>query len=315
MTSTTSLSTNRWYSMSTRLDYIPGSSIVPPDVFTISPSSLGKFFDEPHTWYREHVLGERSFDQTTSTCLGTIVHFCGEDFILSGQVDRTEIYRYLYSVVCPTNSPEFPSTEPEMLTVLQSYKHVSIDIQHILNQYRPMGNALLDYIRKLPKHAPLVSEQMVAAEVIPGFYIAGSCDLRQGSNLYDFKTTSALSAPSSISYGYRLQLLAYAYAFIKSGTPISTASIIWITTNQVNRISPDTGKPMKDYPATCSVSKSIIIDEQSLEFIESILKLVAETVQFVLANPDKAYITFRDYRLKLSEIPQIQFLRTPNVSS
>ena len=272
--------------MSTRLDYIPGSSIVPPDVFTISPSSLGKFFDEPYTWYREHVLGERSFDQTTSTCLGTIVHFCGEDFILSGQVDRTEIYRYLYSVVCPTNSPEFPSTEPEMLAVLQSYKHVSIDIQHILNQYRPMGNALLDYIRKLPKHAPLVSEQMVAAEVIPGFYIAGSCDLRQGSNLYDFKTTSALSA-----------------------------SIIWITTNQVNRISPDTGKPMKDYPATCSVSKSIIIDEQSLEFIESILKLVAETVQFVLANPDKAYITFRDYRLKLSEIPQIQFLRTPNVSS
>lgn len=301
--------------MSTRLDYIPGSSIVPQDVFTISPSSLGKFFDEPHTWYREHVLGERSFDQTTSTCLGTIVHFCGEDFILSGQVDRTEIYRYLYSVVCPTNSPEFPSTEPEMLSVLQSYKHVSIDIQHILNQYRPMGNALLDYIRKLPKHATLVSEQMVAAEIIPGFYVAGSCDLRQGSNLYDFKTTSALSAPSSISYGYRLQLLAYAYAFIKSGTPIHTASIIWITTNQVNRISPDTGKPMKDYPATCSVSKSISIDEPSLEFIESILKLVAETVQFVLANPDKAYITFRDYRLKLSEIPQIQFLRTPNVSS
>lgn len=301
--------------MSTRLDYIPGSTIVPPDVFTISPSSLGKFFDEPHTWYREYVLGERSFDQTTSTCLGTIVHFCGEDFILSGKVDRTEIYRYLYSVVCPSNSPEFPSLEPEMLSVLEQFSHATIDVQHILNQFRPMGNALLDYIRKLPKHAPLVSEQMVAAEVLPGFYVAGSCDLRQGSNLYDFKTTSALSAPSSISYGYRLQLLAYAYALIKSGTPVSTASIIWITTNQVNRISPDTGKPMKDYPATCSVSKSITIDEQSLEFIESILKLVAETVQFVLANPDKAYIVFRDYRLKQSEIPQIPFLRTQNVSS
>lgn len=299
----------------TRLDYIPGSSIVPPDSFTISPSSLGKFFDEPHTWYREHVLGERSFDQTTSTCLGTIVHFCGEDFILSGKVDRTEIYRYLYSIVCPTNSPEFPSDESEQLAVLQHYKHSVIDIQHILDQYRPMGNALLDYIRKLPKHQPLVSEQMVAAQIIPGFYVAGSCDLRQGLNIYDFKTTSSLSAPSSISYGYRLQLLAYAYAFIKSGTPINTASIIWITTNQINRISPDTGKPMKDYPATCSVSKSITIDDQSLEFIESILKLVAESVQFVLANPDKAYLVFRDYRLKLPELPIIPFTRTPIVSS
>ena len=301
--------------MPTRLDYISGSTIVPPDVFTISPSSLGKFFDEPHTWYREYILGERSFDQTTSTCLGTIVHFCGEDFILSGKVDRTEIYRYLYSVVCPSNSPEFPSSEPEMLSVLEQFSHATIDVKHILNQFRPMGNALLDYIRKLPKHVPLVSEQMVAAEVLPGFWIAGSCDLRQGTHIYDFKTTSSLSAPSSISYGYRLQLLAYAYALIKSGTPVSTASIIWITTNQVNRISPDTGKPMKDYPATCSVSKSITIDEQSLEFIESILKLVAETVQFVLANPDKAYIAFRDYRLKQSEIPQIPFLRTQNVSS
>jgi len=301
--------------MSTRLDYIPGSSIVPPDVFTISPSSLGKFFDEPHTWYREHVLGERSFDQTTSTCLGTIVHFCGEDFIFSGKVDRTEIYRYLYSVVCPSNSPELPSTEPEMLAVLNQYKHATIDIQHILDQYRPMGNALLDYIRKLPKHIAPISEEMVATEVIPGYWLAGSCDLRLGVNIYDYKTTSALSAPSSITYGYRLQLLAYAYALIKSGHPISTASIIWVTTNQVNRTSPETGKPMKDYPATCSVSKSITIDEQSLEFIESILKLVAETVQFVQANPDKAYIAFRDYRLKLTEIPQIPFTRTQIVSS
>ena len=301
--------------MSTRLDYIPGSSITPPDVFTISPSSLGKFFDEPHTWYREHILGERSFGQTTSTCLGTIVHFCGEDFILSGKVDRTEIYRYLYSIVCPTNSPELPSSETEMLSVLENFSHATIDVQHILSQFRPMGNALLDYIRKLPKHIPPISEEMVATEIIPGFWIAGSCDLRLGEHIYDYKTTSALSAPSSVSYGYRLQLLSYAYALIKSGTPISTASIIWITTNQVNRTSPETGKPMKDYPATCSVSKSITIDEQSLEFIESILKLVAETVQFVQANPDKAYIAFRDYRLKLTEIPQIPFTRTPIVSS
>lgn len=296
--------------MTTRLDYIPGSTIVPPDVFTISPSSLGKFFDEPHTWYREYVLGERSFDQTTSTCLGTIVHFCGEDFILSGKVDRQEIYRYLYNIIRTDSTPEFPTEESAQLAFLETYKHATINVQHILEQYKPMGNALLDFLRKRPKHEPLISEQMVATEIMEGYWIAGSCDLRQGVNIYDYKTTSSLSAPSSISYGYRLQLLAYAYALVKSGTPVSTASIIWVTTHQVNRISSETGKPMKDYPATCSLSSSITIDEQSLEFIESILKLVAETVQFVKANPDKAYIAFRDYRLKLSELPQIPFTRT-----
>lgn len=78
-----------------RLDYIPGSTIVPEGSFTISPSSLGKFFDEPHTWHREHVLGQRNFGMSTATILGTIVHFCGEEFIKTKSVDKLGIYRYI----------------------------------------------------------------------------------------------------------------------------------------------------------------------------------------------------------------------------
>ena len=293
--------------MSTRLDYVSGSTIVPEGSFTISPSSLGKFFDEPHIWYREHVLGQRSFDPTTSTMLGTIVHFCGEEYIKTKTVDKMEIYRYLYENLYTGLSP-LPETEAEAHAFMLTVTHPTIDIPHILEQYKPMGNELIAYLRKQPPN--LISEKMVAAEIIPGYYVAGSCDLVSGSNLYDFKTTSSLSAPSSVTYGYRLQLLAYAYAFIKSGKPIKTSSIIWITTSQLNRFGKN-GKPLQDYPATCSLSSAISIDEQALEFIESILNLVAETVQFVKANPDKAYIAFRDYRLKLNEIPQIPFLRRP----
>lgn len=298
-----------------RLDYIPGSTITPPGAFTISPSSLGKFFDEPHTWYREYVLGQREFDSTTSTVLGTIVHFCGEEFIKTNSVDKLEIFKYLYNL---THNTEFPFTTLEDAEhYFQTFTHQSYDIQHILSQYKPMGNTLIKYLSSLPKvqFNSAKSEQMVSAEIIPGFYIAGSCDLQVGSNIYDYKTTSSLSAPSSVNYGYRLQLLAYAYALVKSGVKIDTASIIWITTHQVNRFN-DKGKPLADYPATCSVSQSIQIDEQSLSFIESILKLVAETVQFVQAHPEYAYIAFRDYRLKLSEqLPIIPFKKDNNVSS
>lgn len=298
----------------TRLDYIPGSSITPPDAFTISPSSLGKFFDEPHIWYREYILGQRDFSTTTSTLLGTIVHFCGEEYIKTGSVDKLEIFRYIYT---QTNSdePTFTTLE-DAEAYFENYTHSTLDIPHILAQYRPMANTLIKYLQSQPKHKrdQFISEQMVAAEIIPGYYVAGSVDLTVGLNVYDFKTTSSLSAPSSITYGYRLQLLAYAYALIKSGHTITTASIIWITTNQVNRLN-EKGKPLADYPATCSVSQPITIDEQSLTFIEDILKLVAETVQFVRANPQYAYIAFRDFRLKLPELPKIPFLKASNVSS
>ena len=298
----------------TRLDYIPGSSITPPHAFTISPSSLGKFFDEPHTWYREYVLGQREFDSTTSTVLGTIVHFCGEEFIKTKSVDKLEIFKYLYSLTHTTQCPFTTLDQAE--TYFSSFTHPNYDIQHILSQYKPMGNCLIKYLSELPKFKlnQAVSEQMVAAEIIPGYYVSGSCDLQIGPDIYDYKTTSSLSAPSSVNYGYRLQLLAYAYALVKSGVQINTASIIWVTTNQVNRLN-DKGKPLADYPATCSVSQTITIDEQSLAFIEDILKLVAETVQFVKANPQYAYIAFRDYRLKLSELPQIPFTKALNVSS
>ena len=299
--------------MTTRLDYISGSTIIPEDAFGISPSSLGKFFDEPHLWYRQYILKETNFDTTTSTVLGTIVHFCAEEFLTTGKVDKLEIYKYIYKNAFTELDENFPTTEHEALPYLEQLTSTIIDIPYILEQYKIMGNALITELKKRPKSL-CETEVMVAAEVIPGYFVAGSCDLIQGQDIYDYKTTSSLSAPSSVSYGYKLQLLAYAYALVKSGRKINTASIIWITTNQVNRFN-DKGKPLADYPATCTISSAIKIDEQSLSFIESILKLVAETIQFVKDNPDKAYIVFRDYRLKFPELPQIPFTRKTDVSS
>ena len=43
--------------MKTKLDYQRGDSVIPEHATGISPSQLYKFFDKPHEWYREQVLG------------------------------------------------------------------------------------------------------------------------------------------------------------------------------------------------------------------------------------------------------------------
>ena len=171
-----------------------------------------------------------------------------------------------------------------------------VDVQYIFNNYRPMGNALISYLRTRAR--PGRSEELISAEVLPGYYVCGSCDAVMGnSKVIDYKTTSALNAPITIPYEYKLQLLCYAYIYKKMGLPINAISIIWITHNQVNRISETTGKPMKDYPATVTDTTEYVGDED-FAFIESLLKLVAETVQASIDYPQLKHVIFKDYRLK-----------------
>jgi len=115
--------------------------------------------------------------------------------------------------------------------------------------------------------------------------------------LIDYKTTSKLTPPTDIPIYYLYQLLAYAYMYNKRGIPINRIRIVWVTNHVVGRISEKTNKPMKDYPSTVGTSTQTITNED-MDFIESILKLVAEKVAYYKAHPETAYLLFNDYRLK-----------------
>lgn len=287
--------------MATELDYISGSTAIPKDCFGISPSSLGRFFSEPHLWYREYFLGQSSFGQSTSTVLGTCMHYVAECSVKGKEVDHLEIYKYIYEQCCRPSLAEFPADLDEALEFLLVNAKPEFDVYHIIEQYSIMSATLLDTIATL---TPTKAEELVASEVIPGVWAAGSIDLQCGSAIYDYKSTSALSAPKSIEYKHKLQLLTYAYIKQKTGTPIKTINIIYVTTNQVNRVG-TTGKPLADYPSTATILTHYVTAED-MEFIESLLKLVAETVLYVQANPSTAYLLFKDYRLK-SELPTPKF--------
>ena len=288
--------------MATELDYVPGKSILQDEnAFSISPSGLGKFFSDSSSWYKENFQGIKTFGQSTSTILGTIVHYCAEQHVKGFPIDTKQIYQYLYEQCCHPFINGFHTSEAKAKSFLLSQARLEFDIEHILYQYPLMASVLIDKINTLE---PTKAEEIVSTEITPGYWAAGSVDLLCGQDLYDYKTTSALSAPKSISYEHKLQLLTYAYAHIKNGNPIRSINIIYVTTNVTGRTG-TSGKPLADYPATATILTHYITAED-IDFIESILKLVAETAEYVKANPNLAYIIFRDYRLK-SIIPKIKF--------
>ena len=290
--------------MTTRLDYISGSIIIPEGSFGISPSSISSFISAPHQWYREFVLGERDFSQSTATVLGTICHFIAEEFVTKKSVDKLEIYKYIYKHTCPP-SISFPTTED--LDTIESflYEHCltsPIDGQYILSQWKVMGNTLITYLKNRPPVAEV--ENMIAAEILPNFYAAGSADKLEGPGkgkgfhcLTDYKTTSDLTPKDYIPMNYKYQLLTYAWIYTKLGYNVDRIRIVWITNNQVGRISETTGKPLKDYPSQV-VEVTELINQQDLDFIESILKLISETVQAARDYPHLTHCLFKDYRLK-----------------
>ncbi|MEE3693883.1 PD-(D/E)XK nuclease family protein [Campylobacter sp. CLAX-22107-21] len=262
------------------LDYKENyTDIIPEDSFRISPSMISKFSDKKWEWYQSQVLGNTIFEGSTSTVLGTIIHRIAEVCTKfktneEREVLRTEIPNYIESF---SNNPE-------------------INIAHIKEQYKPMGNALLDYLNIWGY--PDRSEEAIAYKVCDGVYAAGTADAVIGNTLIDYKTTSNQSVSEYyMPQNYKVQLLAYAWIYRKLGVDIQNIRIIWITNNIVGRVSEKTGKPLKDYPSKV-IPVTQVITNDDMEFIESYLKLIAETYLKAKECPELTYLLFSDYRLK-----------------
>lgn len=288
----------------TPLDYVSGSSIIPETAFGISPSQLYHFFDKPHEWYRSEILGEKQFEGNTSSYLGTIVHFIASEYATTLSVRKYYIYQYLFENLVPENlqkQASFVFDENLNIEEIEDYLKDNtdpefVDVQYIFENYRPMGNALIQFMRS--SGIPQETELLIAHEILKDYYPCGSTDaIKQKRKVVDYKTTSDLTPKKVIPYNYKLQLLTYAWILKQKGYPIDTISIVWITHNQVNRISETTGKRMQDYPTTVS-EVSEIIGQKDFEFIESILKLVAESVQATKDYPHLTHVIWKDYRLK-----------------
>lgn len=253
--------------------YNDGAGIVPEGHFRISPSQLSRFFDNTSDWYREFLLGEDAkFQGNTMSNLGTCVHAGAEMFVNEGSIDTTQIDAYISSIYNP-----------------------EVDQIFITEQYQPMLDALVN--QYLSFNMPSKTELFLYKEIIPSIGIGGSIDSIINSTIVDYKTTSALTPPKKLSRAYYFQQMAYVWLARMNGYNIDTIRLVFITTQEVNRISEKTGKPMKDYPATVSLVEHLVTD-QDIDIIESVIKLVADSVKAWQDNPDIRYLLAQDFRLK-----------------
>lgn len=255
-------------------EYVDGGAILPEGAIRISPSQFEKFFSKPHEWYRNQLLGESDFDGNTNTELGTIVHACAEAYAKGIEFTAEEVEKHIET--------------------LRGKDDVNVD--EILQHWKPMVQALINQYLKANK--PTETERFIYTEIAPGFFPSGSVDNRTGSMVVDYKTTSNLTAPTSISYAYKLQLLVYAWIYTQLGIPIDRIRIVYVTRNNVGRVSESTGKPLQDYPSKVSVLTETI-GTDDLDFIESLLNLCVETIQATQQYPELTHVFWKDMRLKL----------------
>lgn len=265
--------------MSDLFTYNDGSSVIPPDTFRISPSQISKFFDSTNEWYRTMLLDEAGFQGNTATHLGTCVHAAAETFITKGTIDTKAINTYISSI-----------SDPE------------VDTQVIADQWPIMADSLTDYLSTTFVPISPQCEQFVVADVTPEVVVGGSIDLYSsnlGGTITDFKTMGSLDKarlPTKFPRAYWLQQMTYAWSLRKLGKPVNYVQLIYITRNNTGRFN-DKGKALKDYPTQIHVLKEPVTDE-SLQIIEGLLKLIAESVTLWKSNPEYRHLLSQDWRLK-----------------
>ena len=271
-----------------KLDYEYDNQSI-PGTFRISASQISNFFDFTNNWYRKNLLGEDvGFKGSTSSVAGTCLHWAAENYIKDKQLtqeNKDEMYAYI---------AEQAEKFPDLVDPTQCREIIS-----------PMWRSLRDYIDQYP--GGLV-EPFLEIEVLPGITVGGSIDrlhipgdttiytdleqLRGKTvNVQDWKSTSTKYASdksitqSAMSKNYEWQLLVYAYV-LKKKYDINVAVIqdIFVTREYEGEISEKTGKRGKAYPSmTVPISKPV--SPESLEFIESIINIVAHSVQSFILNP------------------------------
>jgi len=253
---------------------------IPDCSFKISPSGIGRFFSFPSIWYRDNVLGEKSFTASTSTVLGTIVHAAAQSYVEKIPFTREMVEEYITEM-----ARSQPLTED------------AIQLDTIRNAYPDMAMILInDYIRHNP---PTEVEKSLWCPILDDIYIGGTCDNRTQDTIIDYKSYSSATEPTKISFDYKIQALAYAFMFRYNGIPINRIRLVYVNRPIDGRyISEKTGKECGKLTPPRVTVLTEVITEDDWKMITDTLTLMAESIQAVRSHPELTHIIFKSMSLK-----------------
>ena len=241
---------------------------IPGAKFKISPSSIGKFFDNPVLWFRENALGEKNFIASTSTVLGSIVHNLAETYVTKEPQSREECNAYIDQM-----AKESPDVDPD----------------EVKTYYPGMASLLInDYVKD---NLPTKVEEAIYTEVKDGIYIGGSCDAfyhspdKTNGMVLDYKTAGKKPNTETIPFGYKIQALAYAKCYEAQGYTVDRIRIVYCV------------RPTKTLPERLFVVTQQITEED-WELIDNTLELMADSILYSQEHPETIPLIFKSQKLK-----------------
>ena len=265
--------------------YNDGKGIIPDNMIKISPSRLIDFLESTHTWFRELIMKEAGFTGNTGSCIGNIIHYTAECTANKEPVDDDTIVKYISELPVKLDQPD-PTQ--------------NLDPSKVFSSYSEMLPLIIEYVEE---HPPQATEGYLWKQMTPRVVLAGSFDARRKNPMsgkqivIDYKSTADKLPPKKIEWKHKLQAWCYAYLLKQDGIDVDAIEIVYITRYHPGVVSAKTGKTGRNYQPTIT-SLQVSFDQNNYDFIESIIKLAAETLEYFVANPDTAYLLFKDYRLK-----------------
>ncbi len=229
--------------------------------FKISPSGISKFFEYPPIWYKDNFMGEQSFKGNTASELGTIIHAIAE------AVAKNE-----------------PTTREEIQAYLDTIDNADVDKDEILKAYPEMASVLVN--QYLLKNIPDKTEQQTLRDLGDGILIGGTYDAIQGTTLIDYKTTKSKPREGAdMPWGYKTQLMSYAYSLKAEGVSIDRIRIVWVV------------KATKTLPVRIFVVNHMVTP-QDWKDIEDVLKIMKDTILLGKEKPEYLHMLYKSMNLK-----------------
>ena len=245
-------------------DYYDGLNELPEGNLKISPSGFADFFDHTNQWVRENLMGEDGFQGSTATYLGTIVH------------------AYVEKVANKDNVDNFQDEVDEFIETID----IAVDEPTIRSLWFPLASVIISAFVD-GKPAPESTEKFIHTEIIPGVSVGGTYDALRYNEynqlmVVDWKTSS--TKPSSLTKKYQWQALIYCYVLRKNGVKVDGYEV-----NFASRAT-------KTLPPRATQFAQIIT-QSDMDFIESLLLLVAHSMLEFKKNPTLQFLIAQDYRM------------------
>ncbi len=244
----------------------------------LSPSGIGKFFNEPNEWYLDRI-GETTFDGNTYTVLGNALHGAIDAYWHGDEVTEDEVVLWIQA-----------KYSEQMVEIIGKDKLGNdipkVDMEFVAKNFMPM------FIEWVSKYATLypkpdLLEEDLSLDIQKGMIMAGTLDgyeIDRGV-LIDYKTAGRMPGKDAkISESHRLQLSAYAFMMIAAGYEVNTIRIVYLV------------RPTKTIGARIKIIDEELDEKTLLTMVETV-EMMKESWNVSIKYPELTKILFRPNRI------------------